>query len=300
MLELNRVYPSGLFETDGRYSEFLARRDEFLRGQAAYEESLANTVRREIEWLRRGAKARSTKAKGRIKEAERLIEELGRRAGARRTRTAGDRLHRLRPALAPAARRARGWRSRSAAGRSCATSTSSSRPARASGSWGRTAAARPPCSTCWRARSPPTRARSSGRRICASSGSSSNLLHLLVRPLSPAQSAEPGAGPLRARALRRRPPARAPDPRHLPRHPADQRGPGRHALSGSALRAAGAGGPQPGRHADRPQPRDPARAGESRRRGAGRDLAPGELLPSSGHSGSGPEAGRHGVERGRI
>ena len=76
MLELNRVYPDGLFHTDGRYSDFLARRDEFLKGQAAYQESLANTVRREIEWLRRGAKARSTKAKGRIKEAGRLIEEL--------------------------------------------------------------------------------------------------------------------------------------------------------------------------------------------------------------------------------
>jgi ATP-binding cassette subfamily F protein uup len=76
VLELNRAYPEGLFQTDGRYSEFLARRDEFLRGQAAYEESLANTVRREIEWLRRGAKARSTKAKGRIREAGRLIEEL--------------------------------------------------------------------------------------------------------------------------------------------------------------------------------------------------------------------------------
>src|SRR5438067_10021537 len=76
MLELNRAYPDGLFQTDGRYSEFLARRDEFLRGQAAYQEALANTVRREIEWLRRGAKARSTKAKGRIKEAGRLIEEL--------------------------------------------------------------------------------------------------------------------------------------------------------------------------------------------------------------------------------
>src|SRR5256712_4946484 len=76
MLELNRAYPDGLFETEGRYSDFLARRDEFLRGQAAYQESLANTVRREIEWLRRGAKARSTKAKGRIKEAGRLIEDL--------------------------------------------------------------------------------------------------------------------------------------------------------------------------------------------------------------------------------
>ena len=34
-------------------------------------------MRREIEWLRRGAKARTTKAKGRIQEAGRLIEELG-------------------------------------------------------------------------------------------------------------------------------------------------------------------------------------------------------------------------------
>ena len=77
MLELNRAYPTGLFQTDGGYGEFLARRDEFLRGQAAYEESLAHTVRRVIEWLRRGAKARSPKAKGRIREAGRLIEELG-------------------------------------------------------------------------------------------------------------------------------------------------------------------------------------------------------------------------------
>src|SRR5437867_3395622 len=43
MLELNRAYRGGVFAADGRYSEFLARRDELLRGQAAYEESLANT-----------------------------------------------------------------------------------------------------------------------------------------------------------------------------------------------------------------------------------------------------------------
>jgi ATP-binding cassette subfamily F protein uup len=76
VLELNRVYAGGVFATDGAYTDFLSRRDDFLRGQAAYEESLANMVRREIAWLRRGAKARSTKAKGRIKEAGRLIEEL--------------------------------------------------------------------------------------------------------------------------------------------------------------------------------------------------------------------------------
>jgi ATP-binding cassette subfamily F protein uup len=89
MLELSRVYPTGLFETEGRYSEFLTRRDEFLRGQAAYQDSLANTVRREIEWLRRGAKARSTKAKGRIKEAGRLMDELQDSRARSVTATAG-------------------------------------------------------------------------------------------------------------------------------------------------------------------------------------------------------------------
>jgi len=89
MIELNRAYRAGLFETAGRYSEFLARRQDFLRGQAAYEESLANTVRREIEWLRRGAKARSTKAKGRIKAAGQLIDELKVARGRAAVGTAG-------------------------------------------------------------------------------------------------------------------------------------------------------------------------------------------------------------------
>jgi ABC transport system ATP-binding/permease protein len=89
MLELNRAYPGGRFESDGPYSEFLARREDFLRGQAAWEEALANTVRREIAWLRRGAKARATKAKGRIKAAEGLIEELHEARDRAVTATAG-------------------------------------------------------------------------------------------------------------------------------------------------------------------------------------------------------------------
>src|SRR5207249_1083974 len=81
---------AGVEEEDrpGRLAQALGR-DEFLRGQAAYEDALANTVRREIEWLRRGAKARSTKAKGRIKEAGRLIEELEDRRARGATATAG-------------------------------------------------------------------------------------------------------------------------------------------------------------------------------------------------------------------
>ena len=66
MLELNRVYPDGLLQSDGSYSDFLEKRDELLRNEAAYQETLANLVRREVEWLRRGPKARTTKAKARI------------------------------------------------------------------------------------------------------------------------------------------------------------------------------------------------------------------------------------------
>ncbi len=74
--ELNRVYPGGLFEARGRYSDFLEQRDAVLQSQAEYQASLANRVRREVEWLRRGPKARTTKAKARVDAAGRMIEEL--------------------------------------------------------------------------------------------------------------------------------------------------------------------------------------------------------------------------------
>jgi ATP-binding cassette subfamily F protein uup len=76
VLELDRIYPEGYFRTAGAYSEFLSRREEFLQGQARQEESLANKVRREVDWLRRGAKARTGKSTARIQEAGRLISDL--------------------------------------------------------------------------------------------------------------------------------------------------------------------------------------------------------------------------------
>jgi ATP-binding cassette subfamily F protein uup len=76
MVELNRCYPEGRFEARGCYSDFLEQRDAALQAQADYQASLANRVRREVEWLRRGPKARSTKAKGRIQSAGNLIDEL--------------------------------------------------------------------------------------------------------------------------------------------------------------------------------------------------------------------------------
>jgi ATP-binding cassette subfamily F protein uup len=66
VVELSVAYPEGTLSVDGNYSEFLRRRAEFLEGQARAEQTLANQVRRDIEWLSRGPKARGTKAKGRI------------------------------------------------------------------------------------------------------------------------------------------------------------------------------------------------------------------------------------------
>jgi ATP-binding cassette subfamily F protein uup len=77
MAEINRFYPDGLLAVDGNYTRFLERKDEFLLAQARQQEALETKVRREIEWLQRGAKARTTKSKARIDEAERLIGELG-------------------------------------------------------------------------------------------------------------------------------------------------------------------------------------------------------------------------------
>jgi ATP-binding cassette subfamily F protein uup len=74
--ELNRCYPNGVFQANGRYSDFLEQRDAVLQAQADYQASLANRVRREVEWLRRGPKARTTKAKARVDAAGRLIDEL--------------------------------------------------------------------------------------------------------------------------------------------------------------------------------------------------------------------------------
>ena len=76
IIELSAVYPEGTLQVNGSYSRFLEVRETFLEGQQEEEERLANKARREIEWLRRGPKARATKAKYRIDEAYKLTDEL--------------------------------------------------------------------------------------------------------------------------------------------------------------------------------------------------------------------------------
>jgi ATP-binding cassette subfamily F protein uup len=76
IVELNRVYADGLLRVEGSYSKFIEARQSYLESQSRLEESLRNRVRTEIEWLRRGPKARATKAKARIDNAHQLIGQL--------------------------------------------------------------------------------------------------------------------------------------------------------------------------------------------------------------------------------
>jgi ABC transport system ATP-binding/permease protein len=88
MVEVNHVYPQGSFQVSGNYSEFLEKREDFLEAQAKQKDALATKVRREIEWLRRGPKARTGKSRARIDSAGRLIEEFSAATARSRTGTA--------------------------------------------------------------------------------------------------------------------------------------------------------------------------------------------------------------------
>jgi ABC transport system ATP-binding/permease protein len=76
MAELSRVYPDGILRVHGNYSEFLVKKEEFLHAQAKRQEALENRVHAEIEWLRRGPKARTSKSKARIDKAHELMGAL--------------------------------------------------------------------------------------------------------------------------------------------------------------------------------------------------------------------------------
>ena len=89
MVELNRAYPDGLLRVAGNYSKLLEEKEAFLLAQAKHQEALENRVHREIEWLRRGPKARTSKSKARIDKANQLIGELADLNARTRTATAG-------------------------------------------------------------------------------------------------------------------------------------------------------------------------------------------------------------------
>lgn len=76
IVELNRVFADGLLRVKGPFSRFLEEKQAYLEAQNRQMESLRNRVRTEVEWLRRGPKARTTKSKARIDTANTMIGQL--------------------------------------------------------------------------------------------------------------------------------------------------------------------------------------------------------------------------------
>jgi ATP-binding cassette subfamily F protein uup len=76
VVELNPAYQQGALRVSGNYSTFLEAKEQYLHAQRNRQEALENRVHTEIDWLRRGPKARTTKSKARIDKAHELIGEL--------------------------------------------------------------------------------------------------------------------------------------------------------------------------------------------------------------------------------
>ncbi|MBF0315877.1 MAG: ABC-F family ATP-binding cassette domain-containing protein [Oligoflexia bacterium] len=76
IIELDRRNAGGLLQVSGDYLTYLKLKEEKLSAQEREEVKLKNTLRRESEWLQRGAKARSTKQQARIKRAYELESEV--------------------------------------------------------------------------------------------------------------------------------------------------------------------------------------------------------------------------------
>ena len=148
MAELSRVYPDGMLRVRGNYSTFLEKKEEFLHAQSKRQEALENLVHNEIEWLRRGAKARTRKSKARIDKANELMGDLADLNARTRTATAqidfsaSDRKTKRLIELEDVSLRDR------ETARCFRISTSSSPPGCELGWWARTAAARRRCCGC--------------------------------------------------------------------------------------------------------------------------------------------------------
>lgn len=76
IFDLDRRNPEGLIQFTGTYADFAEVKESLIDAQRRLESTRRNTLRRETEWLRRGAKARQTKQKARIERAGDLKEEV--------------------------------------------------------------------------------------------------------------------------------------------------------------------------------------------------------------------------------
>lgn len=76
ILELDRRNPNGLLDIKGNFERYLKTKTELMEAQEKLEAKMKNTLRREVEWLKSGVKARTTKQKARIQQTEELEKEV--------------------------------------------------------------------------------------------------------------------------------------------------------------------------------------------------------------------------------
>ena len=74
--DLDRRYKNGILVSSGTYADFLEKKEGFISGEESRARTQKNVYRRELEWLRRGAKARTTKQKARIERAHDVAEDI--------------------------------------------------------------------------------------------------------------------------------------------------------------------------------------------------------------------------------
>jgi ATP-binding cassette subfamily F protein uup len=76
VIEIDKRNPDGILSVQGNYDYFLQVKSDFIEAQESRLSSMKNTMRRELEWLGRGAKARTTKQKARIDRAFELQDDV--------------------------------------------------------------------------------------------------------------------------------------------------------------------------------------------------------------------------------
>ncbi|MBS1971105.1 MAG: ABC-F family ATP-binding cassette domain-containing protein [Bdellovibrionales bacterium] len=76
VFDLDPRNPNNLLSVNGDYVQYLETKEQLLAAQAKHEQVMKNTLRRETEWLRRGAIARLAKQKARINRAGDLKDDV--------------------------------------------------------------------------------------------------------------------------------------------------------------------------------------------------------------------------------
>ena len=143
VLELDRGHA---YFHDGGYELYLAARSERQAQAASAEATRRNLARRELAWLRRGAKARSRKPQARVEAALRLIEGRPAPGPGRLSSKATSASLAWATRLWSASERVSATRT----ARTCSpASTWSSGGGSASAWWVPMVRARRPCSSCW-------------------------------------------------------------------------------------------------------------------------------------------------------